>query len=338
MPIPVTPDLLELAHRLLYRPKKFPDEGLTLEGAPSLLRELKSTEELKLPPPEILDYQAEAAAGRGMRILLSGESHWPEALSRLDQVPPMLFMLGEMPELERCVAVVGSRRCSRQGREMARLLGRGLAGAGITVVSGLARGIDGEAHLGALETGATLAVLGGGLDSVYPPEHRNLAGRIVEKGALLSEFPPGVTPLPYHFPRRNRIIAALADLTVVVEAGDKSGARSTAQHALDLEKYVGVVPGNPLNPAAMGSNQILFEGGEPVRNLQDVLDLLKWGSVPKIQEPWGPGRCRSEGVEDLESLALRSGWTLSRSIEMLESWERDGRVRRLGAGRFEVLG
>ncbi len=338
MPVPITPELLELAHRLLYRPQKFPEKGLALDEAPGLLLELRAAEEVKLPPPEILDFQAKAADESGMRVLLSGEEDWPEALNRLDQVPPLLFILGKLPDLERCVAVVGSRRCSRQGREMARLLGRGLAGAGITVISGLARGIDGEAHLGALETGLTVAILGGGLDSVYPPEHRNLAARILEQSALLSEFPPGVTPLPFHFPRRNRIIAALADLTVVVEAGEKSGARSTAQYALDLERYVGVVPGNPLNPAATGSNQILFEGGEPVRNLQDVLDLLKWGMAPKSQEPWGPARCRSEGVEDLESLALRSGWTLSRSIEMLENWERDGRVRRLGAGRFEVLG
>jgi len=248
----------------------------------------------------------------------------------------MLFLLGELPTLDRCIALVGSRRCSLQGREMARMLGRGLASEGVCVVSGLARGIDGEAHEGALETGKTLAVLGGGLDRIYPPEHRNLAGRILRAGALISEFPPGVRPLPFHFPRRNRIIAALANLTIVVEAGERSGARSTAIHSLDLGKRVGVVPGNPMNPAAAGSNQLFKEGAEPIRNLQDVHDALKWGSGPITSKPWSPERCREEGVEDLEALALRSGWSLARSIENLECWEREGQVRRLSGGRFKV--
>ncbi len=336
MPIPITHELLELSHRLLYSPREFPELGLSLDEAPTLLNRLRRGKAIQIPPPEILKAQADMAAGNGMRLLLSGEDDWPSALNNLPQLPPILFLLGKLPSLDRCIALVGSRRCSRQGREMARMLGRGLASDGVVVVSGLARGIDGEAHEGALETGSTLAILGGGLDRIYPPEHRNLAGRILDRGALISEFPPGVMPLPFHFPRRNRIIAALADLTIVVEAGEKSGARSTAIHSLDLGKRVGVVPGNPLNPAAVGSNQLFKEGAEPIRNLQDVHDLLKWGIGPKTSKPWSPERCREEGVEDLESLALRSGWTLARSIENLESWEREGQVRRLGGGRFKV--
>lgn len=336
MPIPVTHELLELSHRLLYSPKDFPEDGLSLEEAPALLEGLRRRSSIQIPAPEILRAQAEIAAGKGMRLLLSGEADWPDALNNLPQSPPILFMLGDLPILDRCIAIVGSRRCSRQGREMARMLGRGLSGEGVVVVSGLARGIDGEAHEGALESGTTIAILGGGLDRIYPPEHRNLAGRILENGALISEFPPGVMPLPFHFPRRNRIIAALADLTIVVEAGEKSGARSTAIHSLDLGKRVGVVPGNPMNPAAAGSNQLFKEGAEPIRHLQDVHDLLEWGAGPKTNKPWSPERCREEGVEDLESLALRSGWTLARSIENLESWEREGQVRRLAGGRFKV--
>ncbi len=337
MPIPLTVDLLELAHRLLYRKKSGLEDGLSAREAPDILRRLRAGGDADTPPKAMLRAQSEAANRSSIRILLSGEEDWPSALKTLPQPPPLLFIRGKLPMLEPCVAIVGSRRCSRQGREMARLLGRGLAAAGVTVASGLARGIDGEAHAGALERGITFAVLGSGLDTIYPPEHEALAGRIRKSGALLSEFPPGVSPLPFHFPRRNRILAALSQLTIVVEAGEKSGARITAQHALDLGRVVGVVPGSPLNPAAGGSNQLLFDGGHPIRNVQDALEQIDWGRPASEQIPWCPQRCRRESVEDIETLALRSGWTLARSIENLSAWEREGQVRRLGDGRFEVM-
>jgi DNA processing protein len=337
MPISLNTDLLELSHRLVYRRAPASIKGLSVADLPTLLRRLRDKGDVLVPPRAILSSQAELAQKRGIRMMLSGEKDWPAALENLPQAPPLLFVAGELPSLRRCVAIVGSRRCSRQGREMARLLGRGLGASGITVASGLARGIDGEAHLGALERGKTFAVLAGGLDSIYPPEHRSLAVRIMESGALLSEFPPGVAPLPFHFPRRNRIIAALSQLTVVVEAGKKSGARITAQHAIDLGRNVGVVPGNPMNPAAGGSNQLLFDGGDVIRSVQDIMELLEWRKVDEDLLPWCPERCRRESVEDIEVLALRSGWSLARSIENLSVWERDGEVRRLGDGRFKVL-
>jgi len=308
---------------------------LRKEEIPGLLARLRR-KTAKLPPPEILRWQTEQAGEMGIRILLSGEDEWPPFLNDLHQSPPLLFMRGTLPQDGPMAAIVGSRRCSRAGREMAALLGRGLAGAGVTVISGLARGIDGEAHRGALDGGRTVAVLGGGIDRIYPHEHEALAGDILRRGALLGEFPPGTTPLPFHFPRRNRIIAALAELVIVVEAGERSGARITARHALDLGRTVGVVPGNPMNPVAAGSNQLLFEGASPVLNTQDALELLEWGKAKPESRPWSPERCREEGVGDLEALALRSGWSLARSIETLASWERDGRVRRLSGGRFEV--
>jgi len=336
MPLPVTADLIELAHRLLYRTRKEGAAGLRAERIPSLLRRLRRAGDDRIPPRSLLESQAGRAAREGMEVMLSGEEDWPEALDTLPQPPFLLFSMGKLPRTT-SVALIGSRRCSRNGREMARMLGRGLAAAGVVVGSGLARGIDGQAHEGALERGLGFAVLGGGLDRIYPPEHRGLAVRIRESGALLSEFPPGVSPLPFHFPRRNRLLAALTRLTVVVEAGEKSGALITVQHAVELGRNVGVVPGHPLNPAAAGSNRLLFEGAAPVGNVQDVLDLLKWGGASGEAEPWNPDRCRKEAVEDIEVLALRSGWTLARCLETLAAWEREGRVRRLAGGRFEVL-
>ena len=247
----VTPELLELAHRLLYHPAHFPGSPLRAEEAGTFLERLREdVEDKELPPRSELRRQAELCSRRGIRVLLGGEPGYPESFSLLPQPPPLLFVRGMLPACEKAVALVGSRRCSRQGREFAKELARVLAGAGLPVVSGLARGIDAAAHAGALETGATVAILGGGLDRIYPPENEPLARRVEERGALLSEFPPGSPPLPFHFPRRNRLIAALADMTVVVEAGRKSGALITAAGARDLGRSVGVVPGSPLNPAA----------------------------------------------------------------------------------------
>ena len=236
---------------------------------------------------------------------------------------------------------IGSRRASRPGKEMAGDLARGAAAAGLPVVSGMARGIDQAAHRGALELGKTWAVLGCGLDRCYPPEAEGLARDIAGAGGLLSEFPPGCPPLPFHFPRRNRIIAALARLLVVVEAGERSGALSTVAEALAIGRDLAVVPGSPASPVTRGSNRLLAEGAALLLSADDLLELMGAGSEraePAAPLPWSAERCRREGVADLETLAARAGWLLTETIAQVGEWESAGEVVRLPGGRFRIRG
>jgi DNA processing protein len=178
-----------------------------------------------------------------------------------------------------CVAIVGARACSAYGRSVARSLARELAGAGLVVVSGLARGIDGEAHRGVLDAGGvTIAVLGCGIDRDYPAAHGELARRICERGLVVSEYEPGVEPAPWRFPARNRIIAGLARATVVVEARERSGALITADFALEEGREVLVVPGEITSALSAGTNALLRLGATPVTRSDDVLEAL--GVVP----------------------------------------------------------
>ena len=193
------------------------------------------------------------------------------------------------------VAIVGARACSSYGRSVARSLGRELAAAGLVVVSGMARGIDGEAHRGALDAGGvTVAVLGCGIDRDYPAAHRELARRIVEQGLIVSEYEPGVEPAPWRFPARNRIIAGLCAATVVVEARERSGALITADFALEDGREVMVVPGEITSAVSAGSNALLRLGATPVTAAADVLEV--YGIEPRRRARGGaraasPGRC-----------------------------------------------
>ncbi len=172
------------------------------------------------------------------------------------------------------VAIVGARTCSSYGRSVTRSLARDLAGAGLVVVSGMARGIDGEAHRGALEAdGFTVAVLGCGIDRDYPATHSELARRICERGLVLSEYEPGIEPAPWRFPARNRIIAGLCGATVVVEARERSGALITADFALEEGRDVLAVPGEITSALSAGTNALLKLGAAPVTRAQDVLEL-----------------------------------------------------------------
>ena len=174
------------------------------------------------------------------------------------------------------MAVVGSRAASDSGRRLTRRLSRDLAAAGCVVVSGMARGIDGQAHEGALDVGGrTDAVLGTGLDVIYPPEHLDLYERLLETGRIWSEFVPGTQPLPLHFPRRNRILVGLAHALVVVEGNERSGARSSVDHALDQGREVMAVPRDPSHPGAELPNRLLKEGARPVTSADDVLEALQ---------------------------------------------------------------
>ena len=211
-----------------------------------------------------------------VRTIARRKPGYPPLLSELHDPPATLFLRGEADAvLAPGVAVVGARSCSAYGAHVARSLARDLASAGLVVVSGLARGLDGEAHRGALEGGGrTVAVLGCGIDRDYPRSHAELARRIVASGAVVSEYPPGVQPAPWRFPARNRIIAGLSLATVVVEARERSGALITADFALELGRDVFAVPGEITSGLSAGTNDLLRQGAAPLTAVRDVLEAL----------------------------------------------------------------
>lgn len=253
--------------------------------------------------PELLDridgYDWRCAAEREARIAKGKDIHivtpegnlYPVRLLSTPDPPASLWMKGTLlPSDDLAVAVVGSRNPTPYGLEKARELGRDLAAAGITVVSGMALGIDGAAHRGALEAGGrTIAVLGSGLDVCYPHRHRRLFTEIAERGAVLSEYPLGSPPEPWRFPERNRLIAGLALGTVVVEAGEKSGALRTARLALDLGREVWAVPGRTTSQASVGTNALLRDGAAGLaRDAADVIADLPFPWSAEVRRE--PGR------------------------------------------------
>ena len=214
-----------------------------------------------------------------MRRLSRRDAAFPPLLAAIPDPPPVLWLRGDAGPsilLGQAVAVVGARACSSYGRVVARMLGRELAAAGVVVVSGLARGVDGEAHRGALDVaGRTIAVLGCGVDRDYPAAHGELARRITETGGLIvSEYEPGVEPAPWRFPARNRIIAGLCRATVIVEARERSGALITADFALEDGREVMAVPGEITSALSAGTNALLRLGATPVTCTGDVLESL----------------------------------------------------------------
>jgi DNA processing protein len=219
-----------------------------------------------------------ALAARGLRFVGRSEPAYPQLLRELSDPPPGLFLRGSagVGLLDaRAVAIVGARACSSYGGQVARLLGRELAAAGLVVLSGLARGVDGESHRGALDAGSeTVAVLGCGVDRDYPAAHAQLAARICECGLVVSEYAPGVEPAPWRFPARNRVIAGLAAATIVVEARERSGALITADFALEAGREVFAVPGEITSSLSVGTNALLRLGATPLTSPQDVLEAL----------------------------------------------------------------
>ena len=220
----------------------------------------------------------------GVRWLPQAGPEFPPLLRAIHDPPPGLFVRGgaRIDALRRpTVAVVGARACSPYGAQVARLLGRELAAAGIVVVSGLARGVDGEAHRGALEAGGTtVAVLGCGVDRDYPAAHAELGARIRASGLAVSEYAPGVEPAPWRFPARNRVIAGLSAVTVVVEARERSGALITADLALEEGREVFAVPGEITSALSAGTNDLLRLGAAPLLGSADVLELFGLAARP----------------------------------------------------------
>jgi DNA processing protein len=231
----------------------------------------------------------------GLRWLPRSDPGFPPLLRTVNDAPPGLFVRGEQETglLSRpAVAIVGARSCSPYGAQVARMLGRELAAAGLVVVSGLARGVDGEAHRGALDAGgATVAVLGCGVDRDYPAAHAELARRICATGLVVSEYAPGVEPAPWRFPARNRIISGLAQATVVVEARERSGALITADFALEEGREVLACPGEITSALSSGTNALLRLGAAPVTRAADVLEVFGLSAPAEAEvDLGGPAR------------------------------------------------
>jgi DNA processing protein len=244
------------------------------------------------------------------------------------------------------VAVVGSRRGSAYGEEVARSLGRGLASAGVTVISGMALGVDSAAHVGALELrGPTVAVLPAGAQRAYPRAKRALHAQILGCGAGVSELPGTVAPWRWMFPARNRVIAGLSAMTVVVEAREHSGALVTAEFARRLGRPVGAVPGRVTSPVAAGSNALLADGADVVRDAQDILDLLYGAGVRSVPRASRPDLAPEQRVllsaiadgNDTAGALERAGFPAERGLAALASLELAGYIRREPGGRFSVI-
>jgi DNA processing protein len=233
--------------------------------------------------PEIeLDKLDEA----GVHALTWDDPSYPARLKEITELPPVLYVKGGLTrEDDLSIAIVGTRKATAYGREATAHIAGGIARARVTVVSGLARGIDTEAHKAALEAGGrTIAVLGSGLDIIYPRENARLARQIAEQGCLLSEHPLGTPPDAGHFPRRNRILSGISRGVLVVEADLVSGAQNTVQHALEQGRDVYAVPGSIFSPASRGANRLIRDGAKPVTGPEDVLDELNVAAVAQQLE------------------------------------------------------
>jgi DNA processing protein len=288
-----------------------------------------------------------AAARTGAEPIGWLDARYPPQLRTIADPPPLLWVRGDPTCLSlRAVAIVGSRAASVYGLSVAQRLAFDLAASGVTVVSGLARGCDGAAHEGALEAGGrTVGVVGCGPDVVYPAEHRNLYGRVVRQGAVVSELGPGTPPLPHHFPWRNRIISGLSAAVVIVEASERSGSLITAECALEQGRDVMAVPGNVLTERHVGSHRLLADGARLVQSARDVLEELGWDAAT-TKPARAPETRREELCEpllahlppgedcDVDQLAARSGLPAATILRDLTRLELDGAVRRTGAGRF----
>ncbi|WP_312522635.1 DNA-processing protein DprA [Anaerospora sp.] len=222
---------------------------------------------------------------KGIRIVSLGEAEYPALLANTYNPPAVLYYRGTLPVSDKLISIVGSRRATAYGRNVCKMLASQLAAAGIGVVSGAARGIDSAAHSGALEEGYTIAVLGNGVDICYPPENARLFEQIVEKGSLLSEYPPGTNPQPKLFPARNRIINGLSRGVLVVEAAERSGSLITADFALEEGRDVFAVPGSILSKTSKGTHYLIKQGAKLVDCAADILDEYGWGGFQRECKP-----------------------------------------------------
>lgn len=268
--------------------ERFGNADRAIEELPDLARRGGRRRAIRIPSKAEVERELGRAESLGAEVLALGTQGYPPALAAIDDAPPLVYARGTPQLLERpTVAIVGARNASANGRKLARELARHLASEGMLVVSGLARGIDAAAHTGGLDH-ATGAVLAGGIDVVYPPEHDGLYEAIVERGVVIAERPPGSEPQARHFPRRNRLISGLALGVVVVEAALRSGSLITARFALEQNREVFAVPGSPADPRAKGCNHLLKEGAHLVESAADVVEILARMARRMPEEPLAP--------------------------------------------------
>ena len=284
-----------------------------------------------------------------INVLTFWDESFPELLKSIYGAPSILYYCGEiLPSDARAVAIVGTRRPTEYGLTIAARLARELVGNGITVVSGLAVGIDSAAHRGALEGGGrTIAVLGSSLDRLYPPENRDLARKIAKSGVVLSEFPPGTKPDPGNFPQRNRIISGLSLGIVIIEAGKKSGALITAEHALEQGREVFVVPGNITSTKHQGSHDLIKQGAKLIQSVDDILEELEphlrnepdTHHEPEIRVSLSPDETEimkhviNEPIQ-IDALSLRCNMPTGKLLSILLSLELKGVIRSLEGKRY----
>jgi DNA processing protein len=347
-----------LARRLLAA---FGLPGQVLEQPDEALRQVAGAQTAALTePPPGFDAQLDATwewlrsdAAAPRHILTLADGNYPTGLLQIEDPPLLLYVIGQLPATwPPGIAVVGSRNPTPQGLANARSFGRSFAQAGLTVVSGLALGIDGAAHEGALDAAvpgqlATIAVVGTGLDRVYPRQHLELSHRIAARGLLVSEYPLGTPPLPPNFPRRNRIIAALSEGTVVVEAALQSGSLITARLAAEQGKDVFAIPGSIHSPQARGCHALLKQGAKLVETAQDVLEELRVPSVNVPADAAGsaPPSLREDDLLSalgfdpvaLDALVARTGLAPAQLQARLLELELQGHVARLPGGLFQRL-
>ena len=305
---------LDLQSALAFKPEAIGDRLRAGTPPDEILSRLRS--QLELRPPLLRGVEERAMLSRrrgklerlGIRVVPLTDPAYPRPLAALTDAPLVLLVRGRVRTLSSPgIAIVGARAATHTARATARRLARELAAGGFTIVSGLARGIDAEAHRGALEVqGRTVGVLACGPDQIYPPEHRKLAEEMIENGAVVSEMPLGVSPRRNHFPLRNRIISGLCLAVIVVEARRRSGSLITVRHALNQGREVFVVPGSIEGPFAEGTNQLLRDGARPIRSARDVIEDLGFQgrSDLELASPARPSMTPGASTDSLEGRVL----------------------------------
>jgi DNA processing protein len=254
--------------------KHYGSAAAALAALPQLSQRGGFRRPIRVCPQGEAEADFERAQRGGAQLVFVGEAQYPPPLAALEAPPPVLYAKGDIGLLQRpTIAIVGARQCSAAGAKLARQFAHEIGRAGFVIASGLARGIDGMAHQAAIDTG-TIAVLAGGLDNIYPPEHEDLQRQIAERGCLVSEMPFGFTPRGQDFPRRNRIVSGLSLGVLIVEAARRSGSLVTARLAAEQGREVFAIPGHPLDPRAEGTNKLLKSGATLVTEPEDLLSAL----------------------------------------------------------------
>lgn len=284
-----------------------------------------------------------------IKILTWDDEDYPNRLREIPQSPPVLYVRGDYTmEDEWAVAIVGTRRFTSYGRQVAERVASTLARSGVTIISGLARGVDGIAHRAALEAGGrTIAILGNGVDHIYPPEHRSLAKDIIKQGAIMSTYPLGTPPDGSNFPPRNRIISGLSKAIIVVEAGKRSGALITANYAVEQGREVFSVPGNIYAPKSIGTNQLIKKGAHPLLDPQDVLELLDMTQIveqktARVVLPSNPTEATLFQVLEVEpmhvdEISAEANLPVEEVTSTLALMELKGMVRKLRGMKYESV-